>query len=306
MNRTEVHGRRRPGCRGDGYRRLLRGVVLALLAGATGCGSPTPPAPVDAGPRVISLVPSATEILFAVGAGPQVVGVSSFDERPAAVRDLPRVGALLDPDLEKILSLKPDLVVTYGSQQALEQQLAQAGVATFTVRHGGLGDTLQTMEALAARTGHEATGREAANILRARLGAVRMRVEGQPRPQALLVFGREAGTLRQVWASGGSGFLHDLLDVAGADNVFADTPRENVQASTEMLLARAPEVIVELRRTGAGTSLDRAWAALASVPAVRDGRVLEIDGSDFVVPGPRLADAAEQLARALHPTVFDK
>ena len=103
---------------------------------------------------MVSLVPAVTEMLFAVGAGPQVVGVSSFDKTPAEVATRPRVGALLDPDLERILSLKPDLVVTYGSQDALHEQLARASIATFTYRHGGIGDTLETLEAIGARTGH--------------------------------------------------------------------------------------------------------------------------------------------------------
>lgn len=286
-------------------------LLLSLLVVAPACSSPTPSEPASApGLRVVSLVPAATEMLFAFGAGPQVVGVSSFDERPAEVKDLPKVGALLDPDLERILALTPDLVVTYGSQSALEAQLQQAGVESFTFTHGGIGEALDTMERLAARTGHADAGRSAANVMRARLDAVRMRVEGRPRPQVLLVFGREPGTLRQVWASGGTGFLHDLLDVAGADNVFADHDRENVQATTEVLLARAPEVIIELRRGDDSGAADeaaavRAWDALASVPAVRDGRVVRIDGDDFVIPGPRLAQAAEQLARAIHPAAFE-
>jgi iron complex transport system substrate-binding protein len=132
-----------------------------------------------------------------------------------------------------------------------------------------------------------------------------MRVDGQPRPRALLVFGREEGSLRQIWASGGTGFLHDLLDLAGADNVFADTARENVQVSTELLLGSAPDVIVELRREASGQEgPDPAWQAVPAVPAVRDGRILQLEGQLFVVPGPRLADAAEQLARALHPDAF--
>lgn len=285
-------------------------VAIVAVAGllAVACGATPDPSPARAaGPSVVSLVPAATEMLFAVGAGPQVIGVSSFDERPAEVQALPKLGALLDPDLERILALAPDLVVTYGSQEALEQQLAQAGIQTLTFRHGGIGDTLATLEELATRTGHAERGRTTANVMRAKLNAVRMRVEGRPRPRALLVFGREPGTLRQVWVSGGTGFLHDLLDVAGADNVFADTDRENVQATTEVLLARAPDIIVELRgEASAGGDADalRAWQALASIPAVRDGRVLRISGDDFVIPGPRLVEAAEQLARAIHPEAW--
>jgi iron complex transport system substrate-binding protein len=249
-------------------------------------------------------VPAVTEMLFAVGAGPQVVGVSSFDKVPADVASRPRVGALLDPDVERILSLKPDLVVTYGSQTSLHGQLERAGIAMFEYRHGGIGDALATIEDVGRRTGHEREGRDVAQALRARLSSVRMRVEGRPRQKALLVFGREPGSVRQVWASGGVGFLHELLDVAGADNVFADVPRENVQATTEMLLARAPEVIIELRAEMRVPETSSPWAALPGIPAVKAGRVLTLDGDQFVVPGPRLAAAAEAMARALHPDAF--
>ena len=263
----------------------------------------TAPAAV-AGPRIVSLVPAVTEMLFAVGAGPQVVGVSSYDKHPAEVATRPRVGALLDPDLERILSLKPDLVVTYGSQTALHEQLARANIATFTYRHGGIADTLDTFEAIGARTGHTDAGRAAAQVLRAQLTGVRMRVEGRPRPKALLVFGREPGSIRNVWASGGKGFLHELLDVAGADNVFADVDRENVQATSELLLTRAPEVIVELRTESRAAESPSPWLALPGLPAVKSGRLLSLEGDQFVVPGPRLGEAAEALARTLHGEAF--
>ena len=129
-------------------------LVLLALVGACRSREETKATAVVKGPRVVSLVPAVTEMLFAIGAGPQVVGVSSFDKTPAEVATRPRVGALLDPDLERILSLKPDLVVTYGSQEALHEQLARARIDTFTYRHGGIGDTLDTMEAIGARTGH--------------------------------------------------------------------------------------------------------------------------------------------------------
>ncbi|BCS31643.2 ABC transporter substrate-binding protein [Luteitalea sp. TBR-22] len=263
------------------------------------------PAPTEVkGPRVVSLVPSVTEMLFAVGAGPQVVGVSSFDKFPADVASRPRVGALLDPDVERILALKPDLVVTYGSQSALRAQLERAGIAIFEYRHGGIGETLETLEAIGVRTGHTEEGRAAAGVLRAQLVGIRQRVEGAPRPRTVLVFGREPGAVRNVWASGGKGFLHELLDVAGADNVFADVDRENVQASSELLLARAPEVIVELRAEARAPEATSPWAVLPSIPAVRGNRIHVLQGDQFVVPGPRLGQAAEALARVLHPEAF--
>src|SRR4029450_6550663 len=103
--------------------------------------------------RIVSLVPGATEMLFAIGAGPRVVAVSSYDKEPPEVTSLPRVGALLDPDVERILSLKPDLIVVYGSQHDLVRQLERANVAHFSYVHGALPDIFTTIRRLAERTG---------------------------------------------------------------------------------------------------------------------------------------------------------
>ena len=127
---------------------------------------------------------------------------------------------------------------------------------------------------------------------------------GRPRPKVLLVFGREPLALRNIYASGGIGFLHDLVEVGGGTNVFADVRRESVQATTELILARAPEVIIELRpeklADASREEAERAaWSSLAAVPAVRSGRVRFLSGSEFVVPGPRIGRAAERIAAAI-------
>ena len=197
--------------------------------------------------RIISLVPALTEMLYAIGAGPQVVAVSSYDEYPPEVKSLPRVGALLDPDTERILSLRPDLVITYGSQVDLQAQMKRAGIPAFDYRHGGLNHILITMKDLGARTGHVSEAEKAVAAIEARLAGVRARVAGKRRPRTLLVFSREPKTLRNMYVSGGRGFLHDMLEIAGGEDVFNDIDRESVQVSTETILARAPEVILELR-----------------------------------------------------------
>ncbi len=280
-------------------RMALRVALVLALAAAV-------PLMAQAPQRIISLVPNLTEMLFAIGAGPQVVAVSSFDRDPEAVRALPRVGALLDPDVERILSLRPDLVITYGSQAELKAQLARTGTAAFDYRHGGLADALATLRALGLRTGHQAEAEALALRIERQIAATRARVAGRPRPRTLLVFGREPGSLRNIYAVGGTGFLHDMLEAAGGHNVFADVARESVPATTEVLLARAPEVILEIRGgtdpARADAPGDRAaWQTLASVPAVRQGRIVVLQGSWLTVPGPRVADAIDRFAAALHP-----
>jgi cobalamin transport system substrate-binding protein len=259
--------------------------------------------------RIVSLVPALTEMLFAIGAGPQVVAVSSYDEFPPEVKSLPHVGALLDPDMEKILSLRPDLVVSYGSQTDMQAQLARAKIGVFSYRHAGLNGLFTTMKELGAAVGRTADAERLAREIRGGLAAIQARVRGRPQPRTLLVFERDPASLRGVYVSGGVGFLHDMLGIAGGVNVFADVARESVQPSVETVLARAPEVILEVRATGLLAAADvaqakRVWGALASIPAVQHGHIHILIGVHLVVPGPRVVQGTEAFARALHPDAF--
>ena len=291
----------------SGVARRLRGslgpqALLALVAVAAFIQPTARPQ------RIVSLIPATTEMLFAIGAGDQVVGVGSFDRYPPAVKALPRVGALLDPDLEKILSLRPDLVAIYGTQSDLHQQLQRAHVPVFLYSHTGLADVTKTMRELGQRVGRDAEADRAAANVETALDSVRRKVAGRTRPRVLLVFSREAGALRGIFASGGVGFLHDMLDAAGGENVFGDVRRQSVQANTELILARRPEVILEVRGTPIApadvASHLKDWSAIPGVPAVRTGRVQIIGDERTVVPGPRVAEAAQMFAQVLHPEAF--
>ena len=281
-------------------------LTIALLCMLIAAARPVDGAPQGPAKRIISLVPALTEMLFAIGAGSQVIAVSSFDDDPPEVLRLPRVGALLDPDTERILAMRPDLVLIYGSQSDLQQQLESAGIRVFVYRHGGLADVTPAFRALGELTGHSAEAAQVTADIERRLAAVRARVAGRPRPKTLLVMGREPRSLRNLDASGGLGFLHDLIDLAGGANLFADMKRQAVRASSEMLLTRAPEVIIDLFYSREMTDDDlrqerEAWGQLPSLPAVRQGRIHLLVGDYLVVPGPRIAEAAEAFARAIHP-----
>jgi iron complex transport system substrate-binding protein len=260
--------------------------------------------------RIISLIPAVSEMLFAIGAGPQVVAVSSFDDYPPEVLELPRVGALLDPDLERMLSLRPDLVIVYESQVDLRRQLERASIPMFVYKHAALADITVTIRQLGARVGRDEGATAATARIDAKLAEIRTRVAGRPRPKTLLVFGRDALALRGIYASGGFGFLHDMLTAAGGDNVFADVKRQSVQATSELLLSRRPDVILELRSGHLPVEARRkeiaVWQALSSIPAVRTGRIDIITDPRTVVPGPRVAEGTELIARTLHPEAFRK
>jgi iron complex transport system substrate-binding protein len=288
--------------------------VVALTAALAGPGLAGPrlhaaraPQAANGARRVISIIPATTEMLFAMGAGDRVVAIGSYDRFPPEVDKLPRVGALLDPNIERILSLRPDLVVLYGTQTDLRTQMERAGVPYYSYVHRGLPDITQTIRSLGARVGVDAAARALAERIERRLADVRARVATSARPKTLLVFGREPGTLKNIDASGGVGFLHDMLETAGGIDVLADARQQAVTMSTELVLARAPEVIIELRyaRGDATAPSDlKAWDALPAVPAVTHHKVFLLQGEEFVVPGPRVAQATERLARTLHPELF--
>jgi iron complex transport system substrate-binding protein len=249
-------------------------------------------------------------MLYAIGAGPRVVGVGSYDSFPPEVKKLPSVGALLDPNVELMLSLKPQLVVVYSSQVDLKQQLARAGVGVFDYRHADLADVTTTIRALGERTGTAARAEQVAREIERGLDGIRRKVKDRPRPRTLLVFGRERLALRGLYASGGVGFLNDMLEIAGGVNVFADVKQQAVQASTEQILARRPDVILETRAVNsAWPSGDReaelgVWNAVASIPAVRNHRVLFLFDDRIIIPGPRVVEGTAAMAKALHPDAF--
>jgi ABC-type Fe3+-hydroxamate transport system substrate-binding protein len=295
----------------ESRRRVVsRSSLLLLLLFVTACGAGPEPgsAPEPPTHRIISLVPAATEMLFAMGAGADVVGVSSFDRFPAEVESLPKVGALIDPDFERILTLRPTLVVVYASQGDLIGRLERASIAMYRYHHAvedGLADIPRTLRLLGERVGRaEAAARVASDIERAP-PAGRAGAPARPRPPTALVFGREPGALRGIYVSGGVGFLHDLLETAGGRDVFDDVRRESLQASTEIMLARRPEVIIELRTqtmTPDRLADERAvWDRLGALPAVRNNRVHILTDPALAIPGPRIAHAARAFMAALHP-----
>ncbi|MGE3344472.1 MAG: ABC transporter substrate-binding protein [Vicinamibacterales bacterium] len=254
--------------------------------------------------RIVSLIPAVTEMLFAIGAGEQVVGVSSFDTFPPEATTRPAVGGLFDPNYEKILSLQPDLVITYGSQDELVRRLDATRIPHYSYRHGGLAQITSTIRDLGRVTGHVDQAERVAAGIEAELDEVRRAARGRSSPKVLLVFGREDGSLRGLFVSGGVGFLNDLIVAAGGQNVMADVQREGLQLSAEQLLVRAPEVVIELRGGAEWNDERRArelavWKT-ARIPAARSGRISILTDESLVIPGPRVVTAAKAIAGAVH------
>ncbi len=252
------------------------------------------PASSGAPRRVITLAPNLTEIVFALGAGDSLVGVSEYSDYPEAARAIPRVGGL-EVDPEKVVALRPDLVlaVAEGNAGGTVRALEAAGLPVTVTPSGSLDSVLQSIRIVAARLGREEAGRRLVADLERRRAAVRERVAGRRRPRALLL----------VWpdppqAAGGQTFLNDLLVEAGAENLVAD--RRGWPVLSGEYVATAPvELLVAPDSPETRPAWDRAFAsgALATGPVARARRV-RLDEAVLTRPGPRVFDALEGLEEA--------
>lgn len=251
--------------------------------------------------RVVSLAPNVTELLFAIGAGDQVVGIDRYSDQPAGrVEHLPSVGSDYEPSLEKIVGLTPDLVFLSRSANRREtaDALERLGVPSFITETPAVADMPRTLRDLGRLTGHAAEAEAQWTGVQAGFAAVRARVAGRPRPRVLVVVWPEP-----LYVAGRETFTHDLIDVAGGQNVAADA-RGYATFPLERVLALAPEIIVLPTHAAGGTGDAAAvayWSRWPSLPAVRDHRVFAIEDAIVSRPGARLVEGAERLAALLHP-----
>jgi iron complex transport system substrate-binding protein len=250
----------------------------------------------------VALAPNLSETLFALGLGDRVVGVGDYSTWPPEAAAKPHLGGLFDANLERIVSLKPDLAVLLPSEKDLAAKLSPLGVEVLTIPNETLADVERSFTTVAERCGVPEVGARLAAEWRAGL-APRPVSGGARRPRVVLSVGRQEGRLADVLVAGPDTFYQELLDRLDAENVFADAPVRYPKVSLEELVARAPDVILELRAEEvppeSARLLVRDWNQLADIPAVRNGRVRILSGDWTSIPGPRLPKLYAELRKAL-------
>lgn len=247
--------------------------------------------------RVISLAPSVTEILFRIGAAPQVIGVTNYCNYPPAVSGVARVGDM-NLDYEAMLALKPDLVVALsGLQPSTIDRLKQLGLPVLVLSPRGIDDVPRHMRLLGKATGRSEMAAKAAQEFERRVNAVRAKTaRASIRPRVFVEIWNEP-----LMTAGPGTYIQELIIAAGGSNIAADASGEWPQFSHEAVIQRNPEVIILTCYNKAETLKRKAWQGLS---AIKTGRVFEINPDVYVRPGPRLADALEELAAILHPEIF--
>ncbi|HYE87242.1 MAG TPA: helical backbone metal receptor [Vicinamibacterales bacterium] len=270
-------------------------IILLLLAFTTQSAAASAQAP----RRIVSLAPSVTEVLFEIGAGDRVAGVTTYCVFPKAALGLPKVGGYLTPSYEALVGLAPDLVVVLPEHRDIEHRLAALGPPVLRVDHGSLDGIVDSLRTLGRRCGVDAGARVAANALRQRLEYAK-RAAPANRPRVLLCFGRSAD-FRRMYAAARGTVHDDLLTYAGADNALIAREVAYPTLSVESVMRLDPDVIVEFAPGAHDPDTRRQqWYRLGSLRAVKAGRVHIFTDSFLSVPGPRFVRFVETLARALH------
>ena len=257
----------------------------------------------------MSLAPNITEILFALGLGDRIVGVTRYCDYPPEALDKEKVGGLLDPDLEKIRALRPDLVIAFrGNPWSALDRLRGLGLKVFVL---DIGRTLESVPRTIGLIGRITLREEAAAALIRTLEAKALTLAG-------LLAGGASGKpkvfiqLQGLGLStcGGESYLNDLLERAGGTNVAGRLKRDWLEYSREQLLQDDPDVIIVLAPTEADFAKARSWletqGGLKEIRAVRTGRIVRLDENAASRFGPRLYDALFDLARLVHPGLFEK
>ena len=300
------------------FKRLLIFAVAMLLVAALACSRAHTPGSSaatrqlrdDAGrnvtlpqrvDRVITLAPNLTEIVFAVGAGDRLVGDTTYCDYPPEAKNLAKIGDTLHPSIERIIGLKPQVVLisTASQLETFTQQLQSQNIAVFVTDPHDLEGVFRSIETVGLIMGQQQQASTLVQKLRDRTKAVEDAVKQRP---TVRVFYQASG--EPLYVPGHDAFVTDLIRRAGGISVTANVPGAWPKFSNESALAAKPEAIILPTGGSMGAANSTVIDALRNSPAVLSGRVYKINDDLLARPGPRLVDGLEAMARALHPEAF--
>lgn len=282
--------------------------MLCVLWIAASCWAADPPPQ-----RIISAAPSITETLYALGLGDRVVGVTTFCHYPPEVRDKPKIGTYMYPNIETMLALRPDLVVILKEHTGLGERLRKVGLTVLELDNAGLGSIYNSFRVLGERTGTEIAAEARIAAIQKALGEIEARTKFLPRRSVMFIVGRTPGTVRDLMVVGRGSFLNELITIAGGRNLFGESSAFYPKIGLEELYAGRPEVIVDMGDMSDTDQVTEAhkrsvaelWKQYPMIPAVAARRVYPVANDIFVVPGPRVVETATELLRMIHPEAVE-
>lgn len=259
--------------------------------------------------RIVSTAPSITEMLYALGLGDRVVGVTNYCRYPPEARLKPKIGDYTSPNIEAIAALKPDLVIIQTNPIRLADRLQALHLKTLEINQDDLAALYNSFRVVGAATGSEATAQQLIAETQSKLEQIRRRAASLPRVRVMFVIGRTPNRLDGLVAVGKASYLNEIMQTAGGENVFRDAPAQYPSVSLEEVLARNPQVIVDMGDMSDTVNITQKhqrqvvdlWQRMGSIAAVKEHRIFAVASDIFVVPGPRVVDAAQAFFGMLHP-----
>jgi iron complex transport system substrate-binding protein len=261
--------------------------------------------------RIVSTAPSLTELLYALGLGDRVVAVTDFCHYPPEAAKKPKIGGYTQPNLEAITAQKPDLVIIQTNPIELKRKLETMRLRVLEVEQGSIESLYQSMEEIGKATGVADRARQLHTSIEKQLGEVRQKAAGQKPTRMMFVVGRSPNSLEGLVVVGRTSYLNQLIQLAGGENIFKDAMAPYPNVSLEEVMARNPDVILDMGDMTITTGVTEAhkqtvvrlWDRARTLNAVKNHRVYPIAADVFVVPGPRIVEAAREFLRLLHPEV---
>jgi iron complex transport system substrate-binding protein len=259
--------------------------------------------------RIISTAPSITETLYALGLGDRVAGVTTYCDFPPEARLKPKIGTYVEPNLERIASLRPDLVIIQKNPIQLGAKLERLNLRVLEVSHDTVDDVYKTIQRIGEAAGASETARKLVAKMQMDLEAIRRAAAAHQPRRMMFIVGRAPGRIEDLIAVGRASYLNGLIEIAGGKNIFKDAVAPYPKVGMEEVLARDPEVIVDMGDMSQTENVTDAhkravvqlWRAYPSIAAVKNGRVFAVASEIFTVPGPRMVEAARAFAEMLRP-----
>ena len=263
------------------------------------------PASADEPPaRIVSLSPSLTHIVYALGEFDSIVGVTIYSEFPPEAAKLPKVGGWVNPNFEAVVALRPDAVLLMKDQDSMfGDKLRTLGLRTVIVNgNDSVADIIDTIEFLGRLLDREDKAKEVAGHVEASIAAVKKRTENLPRKKVLLVVGRNPGTLEDIYVIGQNNYINELIEIAGGENVVKNE-RFSLKLTREAILTLDPDVIIEVNheQPDKEEEIVEIWNGLPEARAVRNGEVYILPTTVVLHPSQTIAEGAGVLAGVLHP-----
>ena len=286
-------------------------LLLVLFSVFAGCVGKQNAQTSNVGPRpqrIVSLSPNVTEILYGIGAWPQVIAVSEYCSYPDDVKNKPRVNGWDKTNLEQVTALKPDFVIGVEAQEPfLRDKLNGLGIRSLFVKSQTIADVLASIVEIGRSTGHEAEAKDLSAKTEHELDAVRQAVAGRPRPRVLCVVDRLPGTIRDLYTATRGSYLDELIRIAGGESIAPQGEQGYGKITKEAVLTLNPEVIIDMVQGSKGKFGEdpvSVWNELAEVQAVRNQRIYAVSDPSVIHPSQFVGQTARTFARVLHPESF--